>query len=142
MNRALLKNGLILLALCICALLFAGCGAAESSASPGAGASAPPPPGVFVDATAEAWLRTEFEAVKVCAGIEQGVFEELTVVIMPPLFPCKHYVEGCSGEYVPPFTIKLGALGLWRHEVVHYLLDKKNGDADTGHASDLFRRCG
>ncbi len=60
---------------------------------------------------------------------------------MPPLFPCPYYQSGCSGEYVPPSTIKVGAITLYSHEVVHYLLDQV-GDPDQRHQSELFARCG
>lgn len=115
-------------------LLLFGCGSeAQSTTSP--------PPGVFVDATAEQWFRDRFEEAQACTGIEAGNYDELTVAMMPPRFPCPHYVSGCSGEYVAPSTIKVGAITLFSHEVVHYLLDQV-GDPDPNHASELFGRCG
>lgn len=141
MNRALLKNGLILLALCFCTLLFTGCGAAESSAPHQAAPSAAAA-GVYIDSTAENWLQEQFYQVKACGQFEQGEFEELTVSFTAPVFPCPYYPAGCEGEYVPPVSIKLGSYRSWRHEVVHHLLYKNTGDADTWHASDLFGRCG
>lgn len=142
MNRSMLRYGLIILLFCLGALALAGCGAAESSASPPAAAPELLPTGIYVDATAEQWLRDRFEAVASCAGMEGGDYDDLTVVIMPPLFPCPYYKDGCSGEYVPPSTIKIGALGVWPHEVVHYLLWRNTGKADAYHQSEIFQRCG
>lgn len=115
-------------------LLLVGCGSeAESTTAP--------PPGVFVDATAEQWMRDRFEEVQACTGIEMGSYDELTVVMMPPLFPCPYYTDGCSGEYVPPSTIKIGVITIYSHEVIHYLLDQV-GDPDANHASEFFGECG
>lgn len=130
-------------ALFVLSLFLAGCGAAESSAAPPAAAPEPPPPvGIYVDSTAEAWLRDRFYAVKACAGMEKGEYEDLTVVLMPPLFPCPYYADGCSGEYVSPSTIKLGSVWMLPHEAVHYLLWRNTGDADAAHKSPLFEQCG
>lgn len=118
----------------ICLFLLVGCGSEAQSTTA-------PPPGVFVDATSEQWFRDRFEEAKACAGIEMGSYDELTVIVMPPLFPCPHYQGKCSGEYVAPSTIKVGWIGSFSHEVIHYLLDQV-GDPDQKHESEFFGRCG
>lgn len=135
--------------LCLLYLFLSACGAAEHFSpgpNPAAAPDAPPPVGiyigVYVDSTAESWLRDQFNSVKACAGFERGSFEDLTVVIMPPTFPCPYYPDGCNGEFVSPATIKMGSAYIFRHEVIHYLLYRNTGDADPEHRSDLFEKCG
>lgn len=143
MNRSLIQSGLYLIALCLLALLLYGCGGAAAESAPQEKAAVDrPEPGIHIDLTAEAWLRTEFEAVKACGKFEQGEFADITIAWMSPIFSCPYYPAGCEGEYVPPFTIKLGSYRSWRHEVIHHLLYQNTGDADARHASDLFARCG
>lgn len=114
--------------------VLSGCGKDSHSATS-------TPPGLFIDATTEQFLQKAFEETKACAGIDEGKYEEVSVILMPPVFPCPHYAEGCSGEYVPPNSFKVGALSVWRHEVLHYLLDLKTGNPDVSHTSPLFREC-
>ncbi|MFQ5588880.1 MAG: hypothetical protein ACE5F7_08565 [Nitrospiria bacterium] len=97
--------------------------------------------GLFVDESTQTYLKAEFEETKRCGDFDEGAFEEVSVVIMPPTFPCKHYASGCSGEYVNPNHLKLGSLYVWRHEVIHYLLDLNYGDPDAAHKSALFKTC-
>ena len=97
--------------------------------------------GLFIDDSTESYLKAEFADTKSCGQFEKGAFEEVSVVIMPPTFPCKHYAGGCSGEYVNPNHLKIGSLYVWRHEVIHYLLDVNTGDPDAAHKSDLFKTC-
>lgn len=82
-----------------------------------------------------------FKAAKACSNLELGNFEDVSVVFMPPNFPCKHYDGGCSGEYVHPNFVKVGSLFVWKHEVIHYLLDLNTGDPDAGHRNSLFKDC-
>jgi len=110
---------------------IAGCGTNVSAG----------PSGVFVDNSTEKFLKQSFTEAKDCSGLEQGAFEEVSVVFMPPTFPCKHYAGGCSGEYVNPNFLKVGSLFVWKHEVIHYLLDLNTGDPDPGHKSPLFKDC-
>jgi hypothetical protein len=84
----------------------------------------------------------EFWATKACTGFVHGQYRDLTIVPMPSHFRCDYYPVSCRGEFVPPATIKLGTVDLWRHEVVHYLLFRNTQDADRDHTSPLFRRCG
>lgn len=134
MNRSMLRYGLIVLAFCAAAALAAGCGSEAAS-------SERMPSGLFIDATTEQWMRDQFAEVQRCTGIGQGSFDDISIILMPPLFPCPHYEAGCSGEYVRPNSFKMGTLSLWRHEVIHYLLDLKTGDEDRGHHNPLFNEC-
>ncbi len=127
-----------------CAFVFslllsvAGCG--QSVSAGGAQASAGKA-GLSVDASMRTFLKTEFESTKACGQFIEGEFENVSVVLMPPTFPCKHYVGGCSGEYVYPNHLKVGSLFVWRHEVLHYLLDLNFGDPDAAHENELFKTC-
>ena len=112
-------------------LVLSGCGEQAS-----AGKS-----GVYVDHSTQEFLAKEFDATKRCSGFEEGNFEALSVVFMPPTFPCRHYASGCSGEYINPNHLKVGSLYVWRHEVIHYLLDLNTGDPDAAHKSPLFKDC-
>lgn len=117
----------------VCLLLFSMSGCGEQAA---AGKS-----GLFIDESTQNFLKAEFEETKTCGNFENGMFEEVSVVIMPPTFPCRHYAGGCSGEYVNPNHLKVGSLYVWRHEVIHYLLDLNHGDPDAAHSSALFKTC-
>lgn len=97
--------------------------------------------GLFIDDSTSDFLKSEFDDTKICTQFENGAFEDVSVVLMPPVFPCKHYPGGCSGEYANPNHLKIGSLYVWRHEVIHYLLDLNTGDPDAGHQSDLFKTC-
>ncbi len=97
--------------------------------------------GLFIDNSTENFLKAEFNDTKICGGFENGSFEDVSIVMMPPTFPCEHYAGGCSGEYVNPNHLKVGSLYVWRHEVIHYLLDLNNGSPDAAHKSDLFKTC-
>lgn len=99
------------------------------------------PPGLYTDATLLEHLQKGFYEAKDCAGLAAGEFDDLSVVIMEPQFPCQWYPNGCSGEYVVPNTVKLGSPYVWKHEVIHYLLYVNTGNSDSGHASDLFWQC-
>jgi len=99
------------------------------------------PPGLFTDQTLVEYLQTAFDETKACAGLANGNFDDLTVVMMEPQFPCRWYESGCSGEFVTPNTIKLGSPYVWKHEVIHYLLYVNAGDADSSHSSELFWDC-
>lgn len=113
----------------------------------GRDASAVPelPAGLFIDNSTEQFLKTSFSETKTCLESEmgefEGEFEKISVVLMPPVFPCKHYAKGCSGEYVAPNALKVGSLHVWRHEVIHYLLYVNTGDPDASHQSPLFNTC-
>ena len=56
--------------------------------------------GIYVDSTTGVYLKSAFDDLKTCTGLEKGAFEDMTVVLMPPTFPCVSYAGGCSGEYV------------------------------------------
>lgn len=115
-------------------VVLSGCGKEGHSAESN-------PPGLFIDTSTERFLQKAFDETKACAGITEGKYEDVSVILMPPVFPCPHYADGCSGEYVRPNSFKVGALSVWRHEVLHYLLDLKTGDPDVSHTSPLFREC-
>lgn len=119
-------NRLLPLLLAVCA-----CGSADAAQ-----------PGVYVDDTLVADLATRFDQVQECADLPAGSFEDLAVVMMPQRFPCPYYSGICSGEFVPPNTIRIGTPYDWKHEVVHYLLYVNTRGADPGHESELFWRCG
>jgi len=110
---------------------IAGCGTNVSAG----------PTGVFVDSSTETFLKTAFSETKECGAFEKGAFEDISVVFMPPTFPCKHYKSGCSGEYVNPNFLKVGSLYVWKHEVLHFLLDLNTGDPDPAHKNALFKNC-
>ena len=114
------------------AFLLSGCGQ-ETSASPA---------GIYVDSTTEKFIQKVFSETKECVGLEKGNFNEISMVIMPPTFPCSHYSNGCSGEYVVPNLVKLGNLYATRHELIHYFLYLNKGDLDANHESSLFNLCG
>lgn len=120
---------------CLSGLLLAiglgGCGNDLSAA----------PAGVYIDATTEEYLKKTFNEVKQCTDFSEGTFEELSVVLMPPTFACKHYASGCSGEYIAPNSLKIGNLHVWRHELLHFFLYVNTGDLDTAHKSPLFNQC-
>jgi hypothetical protein len=125
-NQSMLMTLLGLLMLSI-----AGCGTSVSAG----------PTGVFVDTSTESFLRKSFSETKACGAFKDGVFEDVSVVFMPPTFPCKHYASGCSGEYINPNFLKVGSLYVWKHEVLHFLLDVNTGDPDPAHRSTLFQNC-
>ncbi|MFQ5542860.1 MAG: hypothetical protein ACE5FY_00750 [Nitrospiria bacterium] len=112
-------------------LTLAGCGEMVSAG----------PSGVFVDSSTEAFLEKSFEETKDCTELKEGKFKDVSVIFMPSTFPCKHYKGGCSGEYVNPNLLKVGTLFVWRHEVIHYLLDLNTGDPDAAHKSTFFKTC-
>src|SRR5579884_372803 len=115
-------------------VILSGCGSDGHTATAN-------PPGVFIDNTTEQFMRKAFEETKACAQIDEGKYEDVSVILMPPVFPCQYYQDGCSGEYTNPNSIKVGTLSMWRHEVLHYLLDLKNGDPDINHTSPFFKQC-
>ena len=88
-----------------------------------------------------AQLKTAFEETKACTRLSKGSFEEATVVVVPARFGCRWYDGTCSGEFVPPTTIKLGSAHVWKHEVIHFLLYRNTGRSDPNHESPLFRHC-
>ncbi len=138
MNIKNLYLGFYLLLSMISVLTLTGCGE-KASAGPEL------PPGLFIDSSTNRFLKTSFSETKVCIELEmgqfEGEFEKISVVLMPPVFPCKHYTGGCSGEYVEPNSLKVGSLHVWRHEVIHYLLYLNTGDPDASHQSPLFNTC-
>ena len=99
------------------------------------------PAGMYIDSTTENYLKTMFEETKECSELSEGTFKEISVVIMPPVFPCRYYDNGCGGEYREPNLVKLGSYYVWRHEVIHYLLYKNTGQSDANHESELFKNC-
>lgn len=123
----------------ICILLFGlltGCGSVD------AGESMPPGPGgIHLDSTFEVHLEKYFSQVKACTGLEKGEFSDLSIVMMPPSYPCPMKNDICSGDFMPPNYIHIGTVGLWGHEVIHYLLHLNTGDSDPNHRSSLFLEC-
>jgi hypothetical protein len=100
------------------------------------------PAGIYIDGMTQEYLKQSFDETKSCTALTEGKFEDLSVGMMPPFFPCSYYSNGCSGEFVEPNTVKVGSLYSWRHELVHYLLYINTGDADQSHRSPLFDTCG
>lgn len=119
-------------------LILTSCGGADLT---GGGMPKANPPGLFTDATLAEYLETSFNEAKACTGFTEGLYEELTVVMMQPQFPCRWYEAGCSGEFVTPNTIKLGSPYVWKHEVLHFLLYRNTGESDSGHTNALFWDC-
>src|SRR3990172_1174663 len=68
------------------------------------------PAGIYVDSTTGQYLQQAFEETKACTELTAGKFEDVSVVLMPPIFPCPYYASGCSGEYVEPNLVKVGNL--------------------------------
>ncbi|MDH5526523.1 MAG: hypothetical protein OEY97_04360 [Nitrospirota bacterium] len=126
------------LAAVFCAIFLVGCGQLPTEQQ-GAG-QRPGPAGVYTDTTLAEYLEVRFGQVKTCSGLTEGHFQELSVVMMAPVFTCPWYADGCDGEFVPPNIIKLGHPYSWDHEVIHYLLFVNTGSADSGHSSELFTR--
>ena len=114
-------------------LSLSGCGVSHSAEAT--------PAGIHIDTTTEQFLQKAFDEVKECTASKEGKYEEVSVIMMPPTFPCRYYENGCSGEYVTPNSIKVGSLNSWRHEVIHYLLNQNTGDPDTNHKSPFFQSC-
>lgn len=116
--------------------LLTACGSA------GAGESMPPGPvGIYIDSTFDQYLEKYFADVKACTKLEKGEFSDLSVIIMPLSYKCQTKDGVCSGDFTPPNYIHLGAVGLWGHEVIHYLLFLNTGDPDPDHQSLLFGTC-
>ncbi|HXN06312.1 MAG TPA: hypothetical protein VN944_04505 [Nitrospiria bacterium] len=112
-------------------LNLSGCGTKTEAAAAG----------VYVDSTTPAYLRTGFDLAKTCTQLTGGSYDDLSVIVMPPAFPCPYYSTGCNGEYTEPNIIHVGAYSAWRHEVIHYLLYVNTGDPDTNHTSSFFTTC-
>ena len=112
---------------------LAGCGT-KAQANPAVA-------GVFVDSMTVSYLRTGFDQAKSCTQLSKGSYDELSVIVMPPVFSCPYYTNGCNGEYSTPNMIKVGDYGAWKHEVIHYLLFMNTGDPDSNHASPFFTSC-
>lgn len=87
-------------------------------------------------------LEQKFYQAKACTGLRIGDFRDLEIILMPPRFSCPYYFFGCRGEFNSPNTIKVGTIGIMKHETVHYLLYRNTGNADGEHRSPLFERCG
>jgi len=116
-------------------LSMAGCGKTSQ-------AVASSTQGVFIDANTVAFLQREFNETVTCTQLSQGSFNDLSIIVMPPSFPCPYYATGCSGEFDEPNLVKIGMFSSWKHEMVHYLLYVNTGDPDTYHKSPLFQTCG
>ena len=97
--------------------------------------------GVFIDAITISFLQTKFDETKSCSQLTTGSFNDLSIIMMPPSFPCSYYATGCSGEFDEPNLVKIGMFSSWKHEIVHYLLYVNTGDPDTNHSSPLFQTC-
>lgn len=97
--------------------------------------------GVYIDANTISFLQTKFDDAKTCSQLSKGSFSDLSIIMMPPSFPCSYYASGCSGEFDEPNLVKVGMFSSWKHEVVHYLLYVNTGDPDTNHTSPLFQTC-
>ncbi|MHB8482840.1 MAG: hypothetical protein ACYDBV_08955 [Nitrospiria bacterium] len=97
--------------------------------------------GVFIDSNTISFMQTQFDETKTCTGLSKGSFSDLSIIMMPPSFPCPYYTTGCSGEFDTPNFIKVGMFNSWRHEVVHYLLYVNTGDPDSQHTSPFFKTC-
>ena len=97
--------------------------------------------GIFVDSKTVGFLQSQFDETKSCTGLSKGSFNDLSIVMMPPSFPCPYYASGCSGEFSNPNSIKIGLFNAWKHEVVHYLLYVNTGSPDTDHVSPFFNSC-
>jgi hypothetical protein len=125
--------------------IFRGLGLAILSALLGCGsqtqAASSSPQGVFIDSKTISFFQAQFDEVKACSQFSKGSFSDLSIIMMPPSFPCPYYSSGCSGEYATPNLIKIGQFGSWKHEVTHYLLEVNTGDPDTNHNSSLFQTC-
>ncbi|MDH4228927.1 MAG: hypothetical protein OEW11_04160 [Nitrospirota bacterium] len=99
------------------------------------------PVGVYTDATLVDFLQMAFADVQACSNLSAGSFDDLSVVMMEPLFPCPWYETGCTGEFVIPNTVKLGSPLVWKHEILHFLLYVNTGNPDSTHDSLLFQDC-
>src|SRR5258705_9739077 len=99
------------------------------------------PAGIYIDSTTGKFLAQAFDDTKACTEITAGSFEDVSIVLMPPVFPCEYYVNGCSGEFAEPNLVKIGNLSVVHHELIHYLLYLSTGNPDTNHKSPLFAKC-
>ena len=99
------------------------------------------PAGVYIDSTTSQFLAQAFNDTQACTEITAGHFEEISFVLMPPVFPCAYYAGGCSGEFAEPNLVRVGNLGVVNHELIHYLLYLSTGNPDTNHKSPLFAKC-
>ncbi|HXN06311.1 MAG TPA: hypothetical protein VN944_04500 [Nitrospiria bacterium] len=110
----------------------------------GCGTKTQPSPaavGVYIDSATSSYLRAGFDQAKTCTQLSNGSYDDLTVIVMPPVFPCSEYSTGCSGEYTEPTLIQVGDLSAWKHEVIHYLLYANTGNPDTNDTSIFFTTC-
>jgi hypothetical protein len=133
MNYLILKRGL-LAALVLMSMATMGCGKTSQAATSSM-------QGVYIDANTISFLQTKFDETKICAQLASGSFSDLSIIMMPPSFPCPYYATGCSGEFSEPNLVKVGMFSSWKHEIVHYLLYVNTGDPDTSHTSPLFQTC-
>ena len=99
------------------------------------------PAGIYIDSTTDQFLAQAFDDTKACTELTAGRLEDVSIVLMPPVFPCVYYAGGCSGEFAEPNLIKIGNLNIVHHELVHYLLYLSTGNPDTNHKSPLFAKC-
>jgi hypothetical protein len=133
MPRTIKRIGLIGLSLIILTQT-SGCGKTSQAATASL-------QGVYIDANTISFLQTKFDEAKTCAQLSKGTFGDLSIIMMPPSFPCPYYTSGCSGEFDEPNLVKIGTFSSWKHEIIHYLLYINTGDPDTNHASSLFQTC-
>lgn len=82
-----------------------------------------------------------FAVVSLCAGISAPVPPFIIFLAEGGLGTQD---EGSRGRYFgsPPLIVIAGNTFALPHEMVHYLLHFSTGNADPGHASPLFQRCG
>ena len=129
--RRTLPAGVIIMTMVMAAM---GCGKTSQAAASSL-------QGVYIDANTISFLQTKFDDAKTCSQLSKGSFSDLSIIMMPPSFPCPYYASGCSGEFDEPNLVKVGMFSSWKHEVVHYLLYVNTGDPDTNHTSPLFQTC-
>ena len=97
-----------------------------------------------VTPTVTVTLADEFYEVKACMGLPRGQFPDVVIEPMPERFDCPHYFPylfACRGEFVAPNIIRLGDVGIWKHEVVHYVLYRNVDDADAPHETGWYEVC-
>lgn len=78
---------------------------------------------------------TEFAEVEQCAGLAAPA----PFVIIVPVHSLP---DNKAGFYLKdPSLILIDGASIFKHEAIHYLLDKATGDSDHDHRSPLFDLC-
>lgn len=113
---------------------LSACGMAQSST--------PSDPGIFMADDLASVMEQTYHEVEACTEMKGEGFTSLRIEIASYPIQCDQHNGKCMAYFTPPNRIQLSFLGSLNHELVHYLLYLKTGDADKEHKSKLFAFCG